>query len=88
MRRVPVSGAHYSPLVMARGGAEKDAAWAWLWFAALSETGQRLAVDAGQTQPSRRSLEARFVEAETPSRGALPAGLRGRAQGGHPARGR
>ena len=66
MRRVPVSGAHYSPLVMARGGAEKDAAWAWLWFAALSETGQRLAVDAGQTQPSRRSLEARFVEAETP----------------------
>jgi multiple sugar transport system substrate-binding protein len=66
MRRVAVSGAHFSPLVMSRGAADKDATWAWLWFAALSESGQRLAVDAGQTQPVRRSLEARFVEAETP----------------------
>jgi ABC-type glycerol-3-phosphate transport system substrate-binding protein len=65
LRRVPVSGAHFSSLVMARAGAQKDATWAWLAFAALSETGQRLAVDAGQMQPTRRSLEARFVEAET-----------------------
>jgi hypothetical protein len=62
---VPVSGAHFSPLVMSRAGAQKDATWAWLAFAALSETGQRLVVDAGQMQPTRRSLESRFVEAET-----------------------
>jgi len=66
LRRVPVSGAHYSPLVLSRAAAQKDAAWAWLVFACLSETGQRLVVDAGQMQPTRRSLEARFVEAETP----------------------
>jgi multiple sugar transport system substrate-binding protein len=66
LRRTPVSGAHYSPLVLSRTAPQKDAAWAWLAFATLSETGQRLAVDAGQLQPYRRSLEARFVEAETP----------------------
>ena len=66
LRRVPVSGAHYSPLVLSRNAVQKDAAWSWMAFACLSEAGQRLAVDAGQMQPTRRSLEARFVEAETP----------------------
>jgi multiple sugar transport system substrate-binding protein len=66
LRKVPVSGAHFSPLVMSRSTQQRDAAWAWMAFAALSEEGQRLAVDAGQMQPVRRSLEARFVEAETP----------------------
>jgi multiple sugar transport system substrate-binding protein len=66
LRKVPVSGAHFSPLVMARSTQQRDATWAWMAFAALSEEGQRLAVDAGQMQPVRRSLEGRFVEAETP----------------------
>lgn len=70
MRKVAVSGGHYSPLVMAKVGRQKDAAWEWLSFACLSERGQRLLVDAGQMQPTRKSLEARFVEAETPP--ALP----------------
>lgn len=70
MRKVAVSGAHYSPLVMARAAGQKDATWDWLQFACLSERGQRLLVDAGRMQPTRKSLEARFVEAETPP--ALP----------------
>ena len=66
MKKAPVSGGHYSPLSMARQAQNKDATWAWIYFACLSERGQGMLVDAGQMQPMRRSLEARFVNADKP----------------------
>jgi ABC-type glycerol-3-phosphate transport system substrate-binding protein len=66
MRKAAVSGGHFSPLVMAQAARQKDAAWAWLAFACLSERGQGLLVDTGQMQPTRKSLESRFVDAVAP----------------------
>lgn len=60
-KKLPVSGGHYSPLVMTRHSQNKDTAWAWMYFACLSEMGQGILSDAGQMQPTRRSLTQRFL---------------------------
>ena len=62
-KRRPASGGHYSPLVLTRHAQNRSAAWAWMYFACLSETGQGMLSDAGQMQPNRLSLAQRFVNA-------------------------
>lgn len=57
------SAGHYSPLVMTKHSKNKDTAWAWMHFACLSEKGQTMLSDAGQMQPTRKSLTQRFVNA-------------------------
>src|SRR5439155_6860568 len=66
MKKFPITGGHYSPLAMARSSQNKDATWAWLYWATLSEKGQTMLVDAGQMQPMRKSLEPRFVDNTQP----------------------
>jgi multiple sugar transport system substrate-binding protein len=56
------SSGHYSPLVMTKHSKNKDAAWAWMAFATLSEKGLTILSDAGQIQPPRKSLIQRFVD--------------------------
>jgi multiple sugar transport system substrate-binding protein len=56
------SSGHYSPLVMTKHSKNKDAAWAWMAFATLSEKGLTILSDAGQIQPPRKSLIPRFVD--------------------------
>ncbi|HEV7213701.1 MAG TPA: sugar ABC transporter substrate-binding protein, partial [Chloroflexota bacterium] len=58
---VEVSGGHYSPLAMLATSKVKDATWQWLYWATLSEPGQRMLVEAGQMQPMRKSLLPLFV---------------------------
>ena len=62
-KRTAASGGHYSPLVLTRHAQNRDAAWAWMYFACLSEKGQGMLSDAGQMQPNRLSLAQRFVNA-------------------------
>jgi multiple sugar transport system substrate-binding protein len=66
VKKGAVSGGHYSPLSMARASQQKDATWAWIYFATLSERGQTMLVDAGQMQPMRKSLAARFTDTDQP----------------------
>src|SRR5205823_12597568 len=33
MKKVPISGGHYSPLAMIKASQSKDATWAWIYFA-------------------------------------------------------
>jgi len=51
-----VAGGHYSPLAMLATSKVKDATWQWLYWATLSDPGQRMLVEAGQMQPMRKSL--------------------------------
>jgi multiple sugar transport system substrate-binding protein len=62
-KKNPTSGGHYSPLVMTKHSQNKDTAWAWMYFACLSEKGQTILSDAGQMQPTRKSLVQRFLNA-------------------------
>src|SRR5262249_16574988 len=48
MKKVAVSGGHYSPLSMLRQSQNKDATWAWIYFATLTSRGQRRLAAAGQ----------------------------------------
>jgi multiple sugar transport system substrate-binding protein len=58
---VDVAGGHYSPLAMLATSKVKDATWQWLYWATLSDPGQRMLVNAGQMQPMRKSLLPLFV---------------------------